>query len=263
MTIPFSGPTAPAGAVTVTDSLRNTVTVPASSCTVSGKTLVCTANLPTTNEPVGANSVTVSQASDANYGGSTGSGTVTIAKATVTTGDLASGAGTYGAATTAVTVSIPYAGTVAPAGSITVTDSHSETVTIQASGCSASGGVLTCTANLPTANEPVGSNAVAVNQVADANYSGSTGSGSVSISKAVATGGDTATGTGTYGAATTPVRISIPYVGATAPTGVITLADTHNNSVTVQAPACTAAGGVLSCTANLPYGRMSLRAAMR
>ena len=56
--------------------------------------------------------------------------------------------------------------------------------------------MLTCSANLPTANEPIGANALTVSQAGDANYTGSTGSGSVNMGKAAVTRTDTATGTG-------------------------------------------------------------------
>ena len=232
------GSTAPTGAITVTDTHSNTVTIAASSCTAAGGKLSCTANLPTANEPVGGNSVTVGQAADGNYSASTGSGTVTIGKAAATTNDTATGTGTYGAPTTAVAVTIPYAGSTAPTGAITVADTHGNTVTIAASACTASSGALTCTANLPTANEPGGSNAVTVNQAADSNYGGSSGSGTVTIGKAAATGGDNATGTGTYGAATTPITVTIPYSGVATPTGAITVADTHGNTVSIAASSC-------------------------
>ncbi len=251
VTIPYAGSASPAGAVTIADGHGNTVTVAASTCTVASGALTCTANLPTANDPLGANPVTVSQAGDANYSGSTGSGSVSIKKATATTNDAVTGTGTYGAATTSVTVTIPYAGTAAPTGAVTVTDSLGETITVQASGCAAASGVLTCTANLPTASEPTGANPVTVAQGGDANYSGSTGTGTVTINKAGA-GSDNVTGTGKYGDATTPISVTIPYVGSLAPTGVIGVADSFGNTISVQASSCTATSGVLTCTTNLP-----------
>ena len=252
VTIPYSGPTAPTGAISLADGHGDAITIPASSCAASGGTLTCTANFPTLNEVVGANSVTVNQAADANYSGSTGSGAVTLGKAAATTNDTATGTGTYGTSTTAVTVTIPYAGTVAPTGAITLTDAHGNTVTVQASSCAASNGTLSCTANLPTATEVIGANSVTITQAADANYSGSTGSGTVTIGKASTANDDSATGTGSFGAATTAVRVTIPYTGVTAPTGAVTVSDSHNNTITVQASSCTAAANVLTCTANLP-----------
>ena len=252
VTIPYAGTTAPTGAITVADAHGNTLTVQASTCTASGKVLTCTLNFPTASEPVGANPATVNQAGDANYSGSIGSGTININKAPATTSDTATGTGTYGAATTPVTVTIPYAGTAAPTGAITLADTFGNTVTVSASSCTAAGSTLTCTTNLATANEPVGANAVTVNQAADANYSGSTGSGTVTIGKANGAGADGVTGTGSYGAATTPIKVTIPYAGATAPAGAITVTDTHGNSLTLQASSCTAGGGVLTCTGNLP-----------
>ena len=250
VSIPYAGALAPTGAVTITDTYGNTVTVPASSCTAAAGMLNCTVKLPTANEPVGTNALTVTEAADANYSGSTGASNLTITKAPATTTDTATGTGTYGAATTPVTVTIQYAGTAAPTGAITVSDSLGESVNVAAATCTAVKGVLTCTVNLPTANEPVGSNAVTVSQAGDANYTGSTGSGTVAINKAGA-GNDTATGNGTYGVATTPVTITIPYTGAT-PTGLITLTDTHANTVTVLASACTTANETLTCAVILP-----------
>ena len=251
VTIPYAGAAAPTGAVTIADSLGNTITVPATSCAAAGGVLTCTASLTTANEPAGANAITVTQAGDANYTGSTGTGTVTIGKA-AGGNDTVSGTGTYGAATTAVTVSIPFSGTTPPGGVITLADSHGDTITVPASSCTAAKGVLTCTGNLPTANLAAGSNAVTVTQAADANDTGSSGAGTITINKAAATSGDTATGSGKYGAATTPVTVSIPYAGPAAPSGAITLTDTNGNTVTVAASTCTAAAGALSCTANLP-----------
>ncbi len=253
--IPYAGTTAPTGAITVTDSLGENITVAASTCTASAGSLSCTAPLPTFSEPVGNNAVTVSQAADANYGGSTGGGTVVIAKVASTTGDTASGNGTYGAASTSVIAKIPYAGPVPSTGSVTITDSLNESVTVAAASCTASSGVLSCTAELPTANEPVGNNAVAVSQAADSNYSGSTGSGAVTIAKAAATTNDTANGSGSFSAASTPVAVKIPYPGSAAPTGAITLADSLGESITVQASTCAAGGGALNCTINLPTAK--------
>ena len=42
-------------------------------------------------------------------------------------------------------------------------------------------------------------------------------------------------GRGTYAAATTPVVITIPYVGTAAPSGAITVADGYSNTVTIAA----------------------------
>ncbi len=251
VTIPYAGTAAPTGAVTIADGQGNTITVPASSCAAVAGVLTCTANLPTANVAVGSDTLTVTQAGDSNYTGSTGTGAVTIAKA-AGGNDTVSGTGTYGAATTAVTVSIPYTGATPPTGAITIADTHGDTIAVPASSCTASKGVLACTANLPTANDPAGSNTVTVTQAADANSNGSSGTGTVTIGKAAATTGDTATGSGKYGAATTPVTVSIPYAGTAAPTGAITVADTLGNTVTVAASSCTAAAGALSCTANLP-----------
>jgi len=250
--IPYTGGTPPSGAVTVTDSQGNTVTVPASSCTASGGALSCPANLPTANVPVGTENATVSQAADSMYAASNGSGTVTISKAPATSTDTVTGTGVFGAATTPINVMIPYAGALAPSGAITVTDSLGNTVTLQASSCAAASGTLSCTANLPTANEPIGGNPVVVNQTSDANYSGSTGSGTVTINKAGATNNDTATGTGPYGAPATPVTVILPYSGPSAPTGAITLTDTHSNTLTVQASSCIASASALTCIVNLP-----------
>ncbi len=251
VSIPYSGPAAPTGSITVTDSLGNTVAIAASTCTASATALTCSANLPTASEPVGANTVNVSQAGDANYSGSTGTGTMTIGKAPATSTDTATGTGSYGADTSSITVKIPFAGTKAPTGDITVADSLNNTVIIKAASCSTAGQTLTCTANLHTANEPLGSNALTITQAGDTNYTGSTGTGSVTIGPAVASTGDTATGTGTYGSSPTTVKVSIPYAGGSAPTGAITLSDTHGNTVTIQASSCTPASGALNCTALL------------
>ena len=252
VTIPFAGVVVPTGAVTVTDTLGNTVTVQGSSCLAASGTLTCNVTLPTANEPLGNNNVTVSQAGDANYSGSTGTGTVTIGKAGATNSDTANGTGTFGAATTAVTINIPYVGATAPTGVITLKDGYTNSVTVQASSCTAGSGILSCTANLPTASEPVGANPVTVSQAGDANYSGSTGAGTVTINKVAATANDTVTGTSNYGSATTTVTVTIPYTGSTAPTGAITVTDNHGNTVTVPASGCTTAAGVLTCTATLP-----------
>ena len=251
VTVPYTGATAPTGAITVADALGNTVTIPASSCTAVNGVLTCTANLPSANLLAGNDPLTVTQAGDANYTGSTGAGAVTVGKASGGN-DTATGTGTYGAPSTPVTVIIPYTGTAAPTGAITLADTLGNTVTVQASTCTAAKGALTCTATLPTANEPVGGNAVKVSQAADANSGASTGSGTVTISKAPATTADTATGNGTFGAATTPVTVTIPFAGAAAPTGAITITDLLGNTVTVPASGCTAAKGALTCTANLP-----------
>ncbi len=252
VTIPYAGSTAPTGDILVADTHNESVTIAASTCTSSNGTLTCAGTLPTANEPVGSNPLTVSQASDALYEASTGTGTLTLGKVAATTGDSASGTGIYGAPATAVTVTIPYAGGATPTGAITLTDTHGNTVSISASGCAAANHLLTCTANLPTANEPVGANPVTVSQAADSNYGGSTGSGTVTINKAGGSAGDTASGSGTYGAATTPVTISIPYAGSLPPTGAISLQDTHGNTVSLPASSCTAAANTLSCSTNLP-----------
>ncbi len=255
VTVPYVGAAAPTGAITIHDGLGNTVTVQASTCTAAAGLLTCTATLPTANEPLGANQVTVTQAPDSNYSGSTGAGTITINKPGATTGDTVTGTTTYGSATAAVTVTLPYLGNTAPTGAITLTDTHGNTVTVQASACTAAKGVLTCTATLPMVNVPVGSDTITVNQAADALFNGSTGTGSVTVNKAAATTGDTATGTGNFGDATSPVTVSIPYAGAAAPTGAVTVADGGGNTVTVQASSCSAAKGVLTCTVNLPTAK--------
>ncbi len=252
VTIPFVGTAAPTGAITINDTLGNTVTVQASTCTATAGLLTCTATLPTANEALGSNQVTVTQAPDTNYTGSTGTGSVTINKPGATTGDTVTGATSYGSATAAVTVAIPYIGNTAPTGAITLTDTHGNTVTVQASTCTAAKGVLTCSATMPTANVPVGANTITVNQAADALFNGSTGTGSVTVNKAAATAGDTITGSGNFGDATSAVTVSIPYAGTAAPTGAVTITDSNGNTVTVQASSCTAAKGVLTCTANLP-----------
>ena len=238
---------APTGAITLTDTHGNTVAV--TNCTTGSGTLSCTVSLPTATEPVGPNTVTVSQAADPNHAASTGTGTVTINKAPTTTTDTATGTGVYGASTSSVSVTIPYVGQQPPTGAVTVSDGFGETATVGGSTCAAATGTLTCTLSLPSGNEPVGSNPLTVTQIGDGNYAGSTGTGAMTISKAAA-GADTASGTGTYGAVTTPVTITIPYVGA-APTGSIVLTDTHNNSVTVAASTCSASANTLTCTTNL------------
>ena len=230
----------------------------ASTCTAGAGLLTCTANLPTANEPLGSNTLTVTQAPDTNYNGSTGTGAVTINKPGATTGDTVTGTGTYGAATTPVTVTVPYTGSTAPTGTITLTDTLGNTVAIQASTCTAAKGVQTCTASMPSANDPVGSDPITVTQAPDATFNGSTGTGSVTINKALATSGDTVTGTGSYGAATTSVTVSIPYAGIAAPTGAVTITDSLGNTVTVPASSCTATQGMLTCTANLPTANEQL-----
>ena len=253
ITIPYGGTAAPTGAITLTDTHSNTVTIAASSCTAGGGKLTCQANLPTANEPVGGNAVVVSQAADSNYNASTGR----------RYGDDRQGRGVderYGDGFGHVRCgddrrdghdSVRWRGGPRRV-LITVADTHSNTVTVAASTCTAGGGALTCVVNLPTANEPVGANAVTVSQVADGNYSASSGTGTVTIGKVAATSTDTVTGAGTYGAATTPVTVTIPYSGSIAPTGGITVADGFGNTVAIAASSCTAASSKLTCTANLP-----------
>ena len=137
--------------------------------------------------------MTVSQAADANYSGSTGSGTVTINPAGARGDDSVTGSGSYGSPATPITVLIPYSGS-APTGTISVADTLGNAISIAASTCQASAGALVCSASLPTANEPVGANPATVAQAADANHSASTGSGAITINKAAATSADTASG---------------------------------------------------------------------
>ncbi|MBE7159394.1 MAG: Ig-like domain repeat protein, partial [Rhodospirillales bacterium] len=249
--IPYAGLAAPTGLITAADSFGNTVSIQATSCTASGGVLTCTASLPTANEPTGNNAVSLTQAADANYGGSTGTGTVTIKPAGSHGDDSVSGANSYGAAATPITILIPFTGS-APTGTITVGDTFGNTVSVAASNCQASGSTLVCAATLSTANEPVGHNPATVAEAADPNHAASSGSGTITINKAAPTAADTASGTGTYGAQTTPVSVTIPFAGTAAPTGSVSVTDSLGNTAAAPASICTANNQALSCVLNLP-----------
>ena len=252
VSIPYAGVVAPTGSITVADSFGNTINIVVASCTASGDALTCTTSLPTANEPLGSNPLTVSQAGDSNYSGSTGTGSVTIHQAGSRGDDSATGTGSYGMPTSTVTVVIPYTGSTASTGAITVADALGESTVIPAANCTASNGALVCTANLPTASEPVGNNSLTVSQAADADHAASTGTGNLKMNPAAATASDTATGSGTYGAASTAVTAGIPYAGTVAPSGLVTVTDSLGNTASVAASACTTANQTLTCVLSLP-----------
>ncbi len=178
---------------------------------------------------------------------------MTINKALATTIDSVVGSGTYGAATTPVTVTIPYAGVVAPTGAVTIYDSLHNTVTVQASSCTVTKGVLTCNVNFPTANQPSGSTVLNVSQAPDANYGGSTGLGSDSISQI---GGAIPAPTVSPLNAVFGTAVTLTETVPAAETGTVTF----SNGGTVLGTAKIVNGVATLITSALPVGTASITA---
>ena len=159
------------------------MSVPASACTAANQTLTCVVNLPTANEPIGSNAVTVAQAADANYSGSTGSGTVAIAMSTVspvgsTSGGVQNVTINQGTASTLLTATLSFSGATAPTGAVTFTVAGGAPVT---ASCTVGATQEICTAMYPTASLQIGTYTITSTEAADANYVAGSATGMLTV----------------------------------------------------------------------------------
>ena len=208
------------------------------------------ATLTTAALPVGSDTVTAVYAGDSNFGGSTSNAVIeTVIKIPSKSSDSAKGSGVYGAPTVVIMATIPYTGNIAPTGNVTVTDAFANTVSIPVSSCTLETAMIVCRASIATANVPAGTDGLAVSQGADRNYVLSTGSGTLSMSKAPST-----TRLSTSGAMATGgdmVLTAQVTSAAGIPTGTVTFL---NGTTALGKTVVSTAGTATLNLSNLPTG---------
>lgn len=165
----------------------------------------------------------------------TGHGNVLTASATSTT---------YGQSVT-LTDSLAHLAGTAPADTVTFLNGS----TVLGTGTLNSAGVATLT----TTSLPVGSDPVTAVYAGNSTYGASTSNAvTLTVAKIPSLSSDSAKGSGTYGAVSVPVAVTIPYNGTTPPSGLVEVNDLYGNMGTVLGASCPAASGILACTVNFP-----------
>ena len=237
-TVTYAGSTAPTGAFTFSVGSAAPVTA---SCTAAAGSETCTAAAVTSALAAGSYTITGSLAGDANFNAAMATGTLVITPAN-TTVTVQSTSISFGTATTALHATVAYAGSgAAPTGAFTFQIDNGTPIL---AACTPAPGALTCTALVPTATLPVGVHTLAGTLAADTNYSGYTGTGSLTVTAAAPVLSVPAV-TLPYGTPTTTFTASLSFPG-TAPTGALTFQVDAGATV---AGICTASGSSETCTA--------------
>ena len=125
----------------------------------------------------------------------------------------------YGTATAALSANVAYTGATAPTGALTFRVDSGASVT---GTCSGTASPLTCTASYSTSSLTAGSHTITATDAADANYTASTGTGSLTVT-GVGTTVTVAPQTIAYGTATAALSASVAYSGSDGSDGRVDL----------------------------------------
>jgi hypothetical protein len=174
--IPYAGGAAPTGAV----SLRvngSAAGVGPVTCTGNTSPLTCTATYSLQGLAGGSYVIKASQAADANYAATSGTGTLTIS-AIAPAVSVSSITATFGVTSATLHASIAYMGAATPGGGLTFTVNGSA-AGVGASTCSGISTPLTCTATYSVTGLAPGSYTVTATEAADMNYTAASDTGTL------------------------------------------------------------------------------------
>ncbi len=233
----YSGAVVPTGAVTIVVGGGSAATA---TCSGSTSPRTCTVSYPTGTVAPGSYTITATLAADSNYNSSSGTNSLSVAKATPTVTVSQPASLIYGASSATLTASVAYTG-AAPAGATSFVVGSGAAVT---GSCSGTTSPLTCTASYPVSTLSPGSYTVTVTQAGDTNYNLASGTNRLTISASTPTIAVNSA-TSAFGS-TTPVTLSgtLSYSGSTRPSGAFSF----NVNGTSVAGTCSGTASPLACT---------------